>query len=740
MYESHFGLTGPPFQLNPDPSFYFGSRGHSNALAYLKFGAHQGEGFIVVTGEVGAGKTTLVRALLAGLDPAKVVAAQVVNTQLQSGELLQSILAAFGVSPLGNSKAMHIATLEGFLTALAAKGRRALLVVDEAQNLNREAIEELRMLSNFQLGNHALLQSFLVGQPELRQQLESPAMEQLRQRVIASCHLGPLDVAETRAYIEHRLKHVGWTNKPRFADESFERIHAWTNGIPRRINLLCNRILLSVFLNGDEEIDVELVEERAGDLHHETGSRRSARHPVASGPEDAKVDGDLGEPDGTRSPIDEAASSVERVGQFEMSAPNGTILCVAEEALAWTKLVVLGRAMSMMADMPRLVLVNPGPRSALAGGARAAMVGVSQLPEVHLCVEAADVAEASALVALRFGALVREMQPVAVMPVGSSNAILGCALLAHQVGLPVLRPGAGEERNNPDAAQVLNSCLIDRFADVLYTRAPKSHYALYKEGLLAERMVPVGNLGVDVIAELAPPSHEAVAHYLSNSAPLAWQRRAAKGYTLVTAQLNDADLGEGRVKQLVSALHGAAKEHAVLWPADDATARILEDTGSLAPLALDGVCIVPAVDYIQLLQLLRGTELVIAGPQRIGVEEAVALGTPVVVVHPGSAGPSKSEQDGVVRVGLGSPQCAKTIRDARRRSHGGDTKAAVPRAAEAIATHIARWNERRRQAAATTSDHPTIRVQSERDESKSGSPRKSAPAKDANPKPVAPVR
>jgi len=163
MYESKFGLSGPPFQLNPDPAFYFDSRGHSNALSYLKFGVHQGEGFIVVTGEIGAGKTTLVRTLLEGVNSDEVAAAQVLNTQLESGELLQAILTAFGVASSGGSKAQLLASLEAFLTSVAVEGRRALLVVDEAQNLGREAIEELRMLSNFQLGNHALLQSFLIG-------------------------------------------------------------------------------------------------------------------------------------------------------------------------------------------------------------------------------------------------------------------------------------------------------------------------------------------------------------------------------------------------------------------------------------------------------------------------------------------------------------------------------------------------------------------------------------------------
>jgi len=233
MYETHYGLSAPPFLLNPDPAFYYGSRGHANALAYLKFGIYQGEGFIVVTGEIGAGKTTLVRTLLETLDTEKVLAAQVVSTQLGGDDLLRSILNAYGVPGPRENKAQMLGLLEAFLTSLAAHGRRALLVVDEAQNLPLSTIEELRMLSNFQIGHQALLQSFLVGQPELRALLERPSMEQLRQRVIASCHLGPLDQVETQAYVEHRLRHVGWTDRPRFEASAFQEIQRWSSGIPR---------------------------------------------------------------------------------------------------------------------------------------------------------------------------------------------------------------------------------------------------------------------------------------------------------------------------------------------------------------------------------------------------------------------------------------------------------------------------------------------------------------------------
>jgi general secretion pathway protein A len=275
MYESAFGFSGPPFQLNPDPAFYFNSRGHGRALAYLQYGVAQGEGFIVITGEIGAGKTTLVRMLLDGLDRQKVLPAQIVSTQLESGELLQSIITAFGIPSQNNtSKAHLIATLEAFLTALAAQGRHALLVVDEAQNLEPRAVEELRMLSNFQLGNHSLLQSFLVGQPELRRLLESPSMEQLRQRVTASCHLGPLSLEETQAYIEHRLRRVGWTQHPAFGPGAFESLYRWSGGVPRRLNRLANRVLLATFLDGAETVSADLIERTAGELRAEIGECR----------------------------------------------------------------------------------------------------------------------------------------------------------------------------------------------------------------------------------------------------------------------------------------------------------------------------------------------------------------------------------------------------------------------------------------------------------------------------------
>lgn len=277
MYESFYGLTSKPFQLNPDPAFYFASKQHRRATAYLEYGMHQNEGFIIITGEVGAGKTTIVRGLLESLDQDKVVAAHLVSTQLDADDTLRLVGAAFGIRTRDVSKADVLMSLEAFLISMTGKGKRCLLIVDEAQNLTARAVEELRMLSNFQFGNHALLQSYLIGQPEFREILQSPQMMQFRQRVIASCHIGPMDVAETRGYIEHRLKHAGSTGCPEFSEDSFEAIFKASSGIPRRINSICDRLLLLGYLTEKKAFQAADVEEVAREIEEETRGSTSVQ-------------------------------------------------------------------------------------------------------------------------------------------------------------------------------------------------------------------------------------------------------------------------------------------------------------------------------------------------------------------------------------------------------------------------------------------------------------------------------
>jgi general secretion pathway protein A len=269
MYEAFYHLRAKPFQLNPDPTFFYGSKGHTRAMSYLEYGLHQGEGFIVITGEIGAGKTTLVRNLFKKLEGENLIAAQLVSTQLDADDTLRMVAGAFGLPHEDVSKAVLLKKLEGFLLTNFRQGRRALLVVDEAQNLSVAAVEELRMLSNFQADEKSLLQSFLLGQPEFRHTMQSEDMQQLRQRVMASYHLGPMDAAETRAYIEHRLRTVGWNNDPSFSDDAFRVVHEFSGGIPRKINSLCDRILLMGYLEELHRIDEAAVNEVVSEMQRE---------------------------------------------------------------------------------------------------------------------------------------------------------------------------------------------------------------------------------------------------------------------------------------------------------------------------------------------------------------------------------------------------------------------------------------------------------------------------------------
>lgn len=270
MYESFYKFSAKPFQLSPDPKFFFGSQGHKRAMSYLRYGLTQGEGFIVITGGVGTGKTTLVRTLFADLAEENIIAAQLVNTHLEADDTLRMVAASFGLAHEGASKAAILKNLETFLMARAREGKRVLLVVDEAQNLPPASLEELRMLSNFQAGGRSLLQSFLLGQNEFKNTIQSEGLEQLRQRIIAAFHLEPLSAEETRGYIEHRMQQVGWQGDPEISAEAHEAIFEISGGVPRRINTFCDRLLLYGYLEELHSLDLAHVQEVAEELKQET--------------------------------------------------------------------------------------------------------------------------------------------------------------------------------------------------------------------------------------------------------------------------------------------------------------------------------------------------------------------------------------------------------------------------------------------------------------------------------------
>jgi putative secretion ATPase (PEP-CTERM system associated) len=269
MYEQYYNLNGTPFQLTPDSRYFFGSKGHSRAISHLIYGLSQGEGFIVVTGEVGAGKTTLVERLWSQLDRDTYTVARISTTQVSGEDLFRLAMAGFGLEDETPGRANLLRRFEAMLGEYQAAGRRCLLVVDEAQNLPLAALEELRMLSNLTANGGAALQTILLGQPQFRRILASPDLDQLRQRVLASYHLGPLTREETRAYIEHRLTLAGWTGTPHLNDAAFAAIYSFSDGLPRRINRLCSRVLTHGALEETTEITAEMVEATAEELQQD---------------------------------------------------------------------------------------------------------------------------------------------------------------------------------------------------------------------------------------------------------------------------------------------------------------------------------------------------------------------------------------------------------------------------------------------------------------------------------------
>lgn len=278
MYESYFGLTEKPFQLTPDPEIFFASRLHKRALSYLQYGISQGEGFIVITGDIGTGKTTIANHLIAQIPQDEVIAKQIVTSKLSPDDLVRMVASVFNLQPENDTKVASINAIELFLKRLHAQHRKAVLLVDESQNLPLESIEELRMLSNFQIDGKPLIQSFLLGQNELKDIIQAPNMEQFRQRIIASCHLSALNLVEMSEYINYRLKHAGWNQGELFTEAAFDEIFKFTKGIPRKVNTFVDRVLLFAYLEDIKSIDDKAV----NTVKEEVGEEISQRQNVAT--------------------------------------------------------------------------------------------------------------------------------------------------------------------------------------------------------------------------------------------------------------------------------------------------------------------------------------------------------------------------------------------------------------------------------------------------------------------------
>ncbi len=256
-YLQHFNLSEQPFRLTPDPDFIYWSKQHARAKAYMESTIWLADGFVIITGEIGSGKTTMLQSFLSELDDS-VVYAMVSQTQLTATEFLQAVLTEFGFKPFDKRKVELLDMLNMFLIEQYSNGKKVVLIVDEAQNLSRKVLEEIRMISGIETHKEKVLRIILTGQPELRDKLDAPSLKQLVQRVRLRFHLNALDARETQEYIEHRLTIGGHEKKDIFTDECFEIIHRYSGGVPRLINTLCDTALLCAF--ADEKHCVEAAD------------------------------------------------------------------------------------------------------------------------------------------------------------------------------------------------------------------------------------------------------------------------------------------------------------------------------------------------------------------------------------------------------------------------------------------------------------------------------------------------
>jgi len=318
MYADFYNLTAMPFQLTPDCQFFFESQEHKRAFAHLVYGLAQEEGFIVITGEIGAGKTMLVERLWSQLDNKKFVGVRISTTNVSGDDLLKLVAHNFRLPTEPADKATLLRRLEEFFDRTIAAGKRCLLVIDEVQNLPFSALEELRMLSNMTINGQAPFQCLLLGQPQFRQMLADTKLQQLEQRVLASYHLGPLNLDDTKGYVEHRLRTAGWSGDPSFEDGALVVLQRHSSGIPRKINTLCSRALLSGYLEETHVITEKMLSELAEELHRDL----AAGHPTTPAPTAYPTD--------FEQTIDGRLSSLERVVARHDRALKRTVQITAQ--------------------------------------------------------------------------------------------------------------------------------------------------------------------------------------------------------------------------------------------------------------------------------------------------------------------------------------------------------------------------------------------------------------------------
>jgi type II secretory pathway predicted ATPase ExeA/UDP-N-acetylglucosamine 2-epimerase len=605
MYERHFGITGPPFQLSPDPSFYFDGSQHRAALALLRKAFSRELPFVVLSGEIGAGKTTVLHAWLAECRSAGTAVAQITNTQLDAAELQYAIAAAFGLdaSHAPPHEAAH--ALRRFLRGL--KGRPAVLAIDEAQNLDPSALQGLVQLAQVAAEEKAGLRIVLAGQPELRGHVFEGALPELDAMVQQACHLGPLDAGQTREYIEHRLRKVGWTGVPAFDAFAFEEIHELTGGIPRRINVLANRLLLGQFLNRTARIDRHAVSAIAQALDAEIG-------------------------DGTvtlESPRETSTETSERVAR-------GSLLVLASGRSDYIKAIALMHATDKQPGIPPTVAVGLSDSTPWQLNLDHRLyLGWTQ----RLVALANDSATSSQDLEASFDGLVRQCQPSAVLVFDGDGLSHRGAIVAVRHGVPVVHVGADaqtlDERNDPQSLRAA----ISQLASLRFDCQQADAAGRFK---LRQPSHAVGSLLVDALYlawEVAKRSAGVAGRPLASGKHVDERR----GYGVVALRQLPLHDGEPLRPGVLALLREVSRDLPLVWPMRHDTMLMAHKSGLARTVEGDRIARIEELGYVNYVRLMRGATCVLTDSADV-MEEAAALAVPCLslgvrhVSHAGAGG------------------------------------------------------------------------------------------------------
>ncbi len=690
MYEQYFGLTAPAFAAQADPSLYFASRNHADVLADMRYGVYRGEGFIVVIGDAGTGKTLLTHILLADIKPDKVVAAHLPGVPRGDGVLVPAILHAFGLNTGASTRSHSLAALEDHLLKLVTQGRRGLLLIDQAHDLSNQALDELRHLSTLQLGTLALLQVFLLGQPGLARMLNAASMAAVRQRVLTSSRLQPLPSHETAAYIEHRLRARGWRGQPAIEPAAHAALHQGSAGVPRQINLLCERVFSAASAAALQRVTPELVQQ-VEHLHAsappgpgvvlKTPSALAAVTPL-NGPASAPL-----------SPPPSAAAGL--VGTpWQLPALHGNLagaplVCVAGSLIDMLKARVLNHYLQAPPRAFDMVIVSPQAQ-ADTPLAQAGLLGLKPAHmEMHLAVNPAGYAQCMAEVLRRFDALLDVLLPRAVLVLGDTPASLACALVARQRGLLVTRLDAGLRGGNERDPQALNAALIDRTANLVFAAHPAAQQNLRHEGLGDNAAALTGSVLLELVAH-AERQGGPLPALLQRCGARAQGVELERSYVLATLKVPADDPWPADVADTLRALRPQAP---VLWLVDAASRQAMAGSGFAQRLQRDGVCLVNDATVIEQLCLVRHASVVLADTARVLADEAQALGTPVLLYDSQAVlGPAQVESSGAAVV----EDAEETLRafmalQPRRAGAAESGRHGGPGAAHHIAEQLQAW-------------------------------------------------